>query len=51
MKGSISKKTSDDVYIKNLDTPNKKIIKVVDFEKEKKSKDKNLEKKIKIKTF
>ena len=44
---NISKKTSNDVYIKNLDTPTKKIVKVVDFEKEKKSEDK----KIKIKTF
>ena len=49
---AISEKTSDnDTYVKNLDTPSKKIIKVMDFEKEKKSKDKNLDKKIKIKTF
>jgi len=49
---NISEKTSDnDTYVKNLDTPSKKIIKVVDFEKEKKSEDKNLDKKIKIKTF
>ena len=49
---NISEKASDnDTYTKNLDTPSKKIIKVVDFEKEKKSEEKNLDKKIKIKTF
>jgi len=49
---NISEKASDDdTYIRNVDTSNKKIIKVVDFEKEKKSEDKNLDKKIKIKTF
>ena len=47
---NISEKASDnDTYVKNLDTPSKKIIKVVDFEKEKKFEDKNLDKKIKIK--
>jgi ribose transport system ATP-binding protein len=47
---NIPEKASDnDTYVKNLDTPSKKIIKVVDFEKEKKSEDKNLDKKIKIK--
>ena len=44
---NISKKASESTYVKNLDTPTKKIVKVVDFEKEKKSEDK----KIKIKTF
>ena len=44
---NISEKSSNDAYVKNLDTPTKKIVKVVDFEKEKKSEDK----KIKIKTF
>ena len=49
---NISEKANDNgAYAKNLDTPSKKIIKVVDFEKEKKSEDKNLDKKIKIKTF
>ena len=49
---NISEKSNgNDAYVKNLDTPSKKIIKVVDFEKEKKSEDKNLDKKIKIKTF
>ena len=45
------KANGNDAYVKNLDTPSKKVIKVVDFEKEKKSEDKNLDKKIKIKTF
>ena len=45
---NISKKASDkDTYVKNLDTQIKKVIKIVDFEKENKSEDK----KIKIKTF
>ena len=44
---NISKKANEVTYVKNLDTPSKKIVKVVDFEKEKKSEDK----KIKIKTF
>jgi len=45
---NISEKASDnDTYVKNLDIPSKKVIKIVDFEKEKKSEDK----KIKIKTF
>ena len=44
---NISKKASESTYVKNLDTPVKKIVKIVDFEKEKKSEDK----KIKIKTF
>ena len=49
---NVSKKTNDtDAYVRNLDTSNKKIINVVYFEKEKKSEDKNLDKKIKIKTF
>ena len=45
------KANDNEAYVKNLDTPNKKIIKVMDFEKEKKSEDKNLTRKIKIKTF
>ena len=45
---NISEKANgNDTYVKNLDTPTKKIVKVVDFEKEKKSENK----KIKIKTF
>ena len=45
---NISEKANgNDTYVKNLDTPTKKIVKVVDFEKEKKSEDK----KIKIKAF
>jgi len=49
---NISEKATDNnTYIKNLDTPIKKIVKVVDFEKEKKSKENNSDKKIKIKTF
>ena len=43
----LEKASNNDTYVKNLDTPTKKIVKVVDFEKEKKSEDK----KIKIKTF
>ena len=45
------KANNTDTYVRNVDTSNKKIIKIVDFEKEKKSEDKNLYKKIKIKTF
>ena len=49
---SIQEKKSDvETYVKKLDTVNKKIIKVVDFDKEKKSNENNLDKKIKIKTF
>jgi len=49
---NISEKATDnDTYVKNLDTPIKKIIKVVDFDEEKKSEENNSEKKIKIKTF
>ncbi len=48
---NISEKVSKDANEKNLDTPSKKIVKIVDFEKEKKSEDNNLDKKIKIKTF
>jgi len=49
---SISEKENNtDAYVRNIDTSNKKIIKVVDFDKEKKSKENNLDKKIKIKTF
>ena len=45
------KENNTDAYVRNIDTSNKKIIKVVDFDKEKKSKENNLDKKIKIKTF
>ncbi len=48
---NISEKSSNDTYVKNLHTPIKKIVKVVDFDQEKKSKENNLDKKIKIKTF
>ena len=49
---NISEKTDDnDAYVKSLDTPIKKIVKVVDFDEEKKSKENNPDKKIKIKTF
>ena len=46
-KSNISEKATESTYVKNLNTPTKKIVKVVDFEKEKKSE----AKKIKIKTF
>ena len=47
---NISEKASNnDAYVKNLHTPIKKIVKVVDFDQEKKSKENNLDKKIKIK--
>ncbi len=49
---SISEKNNNaKTYVRNLDTTNKKIIKVVDFDKEKKSNENNIDKKIKIKTF
>jgi len=49
---NISEKATDNgTYVKNLDTPIKKIIKVVDFDEEKKSEENNSDKKIKIKTF
>jgi len=49
---NISEKATDnDAYVKNLDTPIKKIVKVVDFDEEKKSEENSSEKKIKIKTF
>ena len=35
----------------NVDARDKKIIKIVDFDREKESKENNLNKKIKIKTF
>ena len=46
---NISEKASKDANVKNLHTPIKKIVKVVDFDEEKKSKENNLDKKIKIK--
>jgi len=45
------KANNTDTYVRNVDTSNKKIIKIVDFDKEKKSKGNNSNKKIKIKTF
>ena len=49
---NISEKTNDtNANLRNLDVSDKKIIKVVDFDKEKKSNENNLDKKIKIKTF
>ena len=48
---NISEKSSNDAYVKNLHIPIKKIVKVVDFDEEKKSKENNSDKKIKIKTF
>ena len=42
---NISEKSSNDTYVKNLHTPIKKIVKVVDFDEEKKSKENNLDKK------
>jgi len=47
----LESKNHDRAYVQNLDATNKKIIKVVDFDKEKKSNENNLDKKIKIKTF
>jgi len=50
--GNISEKANNtDTYVRNVDTSNKKIIKIVDFDNEKKSKENNSSKKIKIKTF
>jgi len=49
---SISGKVNDtNTNSKSVDAQDKKIIKIVDFDKEKKSKKKNLDKRIKIKTF
>ena len=49
---NFSQKTKEmNNYTKSPDSIDKKIIKVVDFDKEKKSKENNLNKKIKIKTF
>jgi len=45
------KANNTDANVRNVDTSNKKIIKIVDFDKEKKSKGNNSNKKIKIKTF
>ena len=47
----VEKASDNDAYVKNLHTPIKKIVKVVDFDEEKKLKENNLDKKIKIKTF
>ncbi len=48
---NLGKANNTDTYVRNVDTSNKKIIKIVDFDKEKKSKGNNSNKKIKIKTF
>jgi len=49
---SISEKLNDtNTNLRNVDASDKKIIKIVDFDKEKKSKKNNLDKRIKIKTF
>jgi len=49
---SISEKVNDtNTNLRNVDASDKKIIKIVDFDKEKKSKENNSNKKIKIKTF
>jgi len=45
------KANNTDANVRNVDTSNKKNIKIVDFDKEKKSKGNNSNKKIKIKTF
>ena len=49
---NISEKANDANHnLRNVDVQDKKIIKIVDFDKEKKSKENNLNKKIKVKTF
>ncbi len=49
---SISEKLNDNnTNLKNVDALDKKIIKVVDFDKEKKFKEENIQKKIKVKSF
>jgi len=45
------KANNTNTYVRNVDTSNKKIIKIVDFDNEKKSKGNNSNKNIKIKTF
>ncbi len=49
---SISEKMNDtSTNLRNINTQDKKIIKIVDFDKEKQSKENNLNKKIKVKIF
>ena len=49
---NISKKVNDaNTNLRSVNVQDKKIIKIVDFDKEKKSKENNLDKKIKIKAF
>ena len=49
---SISEKVNDaNTKLRSVDVQDKKVIKIVDFDKEKKSKKNNLDKRIKIKTF
>jgi len=49
---SISEKLNDtNTNLRNVDTLGKKIIKIVDFDKEKKMKEENIQKKIKVKSF
>jgi len=48
----ISQKLNDtNTNLRNLDVPDKKIIKIVDFDKEKKLREENIQKKIKVKSF
>ena len=49
---SISEKLNDtNTNLRNVDASDKKIIKIVDFDKEKKLKEENIQKKIKVKSF
>ena len=49
---SISEKLNDtNTNLRNVDSSDKKIIKIVDFDKEKKLKEENIQKKIKVKSF
>jgi len=49
---SISEKLNDtNTNLRNVDTLGKKIIKIVDFDKEKKMREENMQKKIKVKSF
>ena len=49
---SISEKLNDtNTDLRNADAPGKKIIKIVDFDKEKKMREENMQKKIKVKSF
>jgi len=49
---SISEKLNDtNTNLRNVDSSDKKIIKIVDFDKEKKLEEENIQKKIKVKSF